>query len=186
MPAALQGSAEPGFPCAWGVGRGWIPALPSSRWISGRLGHGSLWIGARGVMSIPRPGMEGLLRVWVSVPSSLPGTREFPMELSPPGCSLSPWAMQRARRALTRTMVLTLVMMSQLSLVVQNCLAGPSWHKLQVACSLPSVNILEGGFKPWCQAGMCRALQEGELLLGWFLQPSCAAEQGGCGRSMGR
>lgn len=93
VPAALQGSAEPGFPCAWSVGRGWIPALPSSRWISGRLGHCSLWIGARGVMSIPRPGMEGLLRAWVSVPSSLPGTREFPMELSPPGCSLSPWAM---------------------------------------------------------------------------------------------
>lgn len=30
---------------------------------------------------------------------------------------------------------------------------------------------------------MCHALQEGELLVGWFLQPSCAAEQGGCGRS---
>lgn len=30
---------------------------------------------------------------------------------------------------------------------------------------------------------MCHVLQEGELLVGWFLQPSCAAGQEGCGRS---
>lgn len=52
------------------------------------------------------------------------------------------WWHRAGRRAAACTHTWTLMLtLAGLGLGAQRCLARPSWHKLQVACSLPNINI---------------------------------------------